>query len=188
MICHPDVEIPSDLNGIVHTSCAALDEDALDELHRELAAVELLDDSIPTPSLKEMRKKIARDSSRRKDYYEYTDENLLERQAIFRAVAITPNPNLPPTTQKKVDRAALLRQITTARTGYPAEMLDLDADLEGDLGMDVVKQLEITTAFCRALSPETTDLPERVVLELKSAPTLRAILSGVGKWLGDEHA
>ena len=33
------------------------------------------------------------------------------------------------------------------KTGYPAEMLDLDLDLEADLGVDTVKQAEIFAAI-----------------------------------------
>ena len=33
------------------------------------------------------------------------------------------------------------------KTGYPADMLDLDLDLEADLGVDTVKQAEIFAAI-----------------------------------------
>ena len=36
--------------------------------------------------------------------------------------------------------------IVAEKTGYPAEMLDLDLDLEADLGVDTVKQAEMFAA------------------------------------------
>ena len=36
-----------------------------------------------------------------------------------------------------------LLAVVSERTGYPAEMLGLDADLEGDLGIDSIKRVEI---------------------------------------------
>ena len=37
------------------------------------------------------------------------------------------------------------------RTGYPADMLGLDADLEGDLGIDSIKRVEIAGTFTQGL-------------------------------------
>jgi malonyl CoA-acyl carrier protein transacylase/phosphopantetheinyl transferase (holo-ACP synthase) len=37
----------------------------------------------------------------------------------------------------------LLLQLVSERTGYPVEMLDLDLDLEADLGIDSIKRVEI---------------------------------------------
>ena len=36
--------------------------------------------------------------------------------------------------------------IVAELTGYPAELLDLDLDLEADLGVDTVKQAEVFAA------------------------------------------
>ena len=42
-------------------------------------------------------------------------------------------------------RAIMMRQVVD-RTGYPEEMLDLDLDLEGELGIDTVKQVAVLGA------------------------------------------
>lgn len=42
---------------------------------------------------------------------------------------------------------ALLLQVVSERTGYPAEMLDLDQDMEADLGIDSIKRVEIFGAL-----------------------------------------
>ncbi len=36
--------------------------------------------------------------------------------------------------------------VVSEKTGYPVEMLDLDLDLEADLGIDTVKQAELFAA------------------------------------------
>ncbi|HET9221190.1 MAG TPA: beta-ketoacyl synthase N-terminal-like domain-containing protein, partial [Roseiflexaceae bacterium] len=53
-----------------------------------------------------------------------------------------------PATEDQV--AAVVLQIVAEKTGYPREMLDLDLDLEADLGVDTVKQAE-TFAAVRAV-------------------------------------
>jgi acyl carrier protein len=37
--------------------------------------------------------------------------------------------------------------IVSERTGYPEDMLDVDANIEADLGIDSIKRMEILTAF-----------------------------------------
>src|SRR3546814_18488404 len=50
-----------------------------------------------------------------------------------------------------LDLQALLIGIVAERTGYPHEMLGLDADLEADLGIDSIKRVEILGSFQKAL-------------------------------------
>ncbi len=49
------------------------------------------------------------------------------------------------------DTAQLVLGITADKTGYPADMLDIDADLEADLGIDSIKRVEIVGAIQKAL-------------------------------------
>ncbi|MBN1960591.1 MAG: SDR family NAD(P)-dependent oxidoreductase [Deltaproteobacteria bacterium] len=56
-------------------------------------------------------------------------------------------------------------------TGYPQEMLDLDLDLEADLGIDTVKQAEIFSKL-----REEFALPRRDDLKLRDYPTLAKLL------------
>ncbi|MDC8012904.1 type I polyketide synthase [Tahibacter soli] len=44
------------------------------------------------------------------------------------------------------DLAALLLAVVADKTGYPAEMINLDMDLEADLGVDSIKRVEILSA------------------------------------------
>jgi hypothetical protein len=45
------------------------------------------------------------------------------------------------------DVLSQLLHIVSERTGYPLEMLDADANIEADLGIDSIKRMEILTAF-----------------------------------------
>ena len=77
------------------------------------------------------------------------------------------------------DLERLLVAVTSERTGYPAEMLDLDAGLEADLGIDSIKRVELIGAFRRVALPSSIEPPATFMEEMTAARTLRAILAGV---------
>ncbi|MDZ7311796.1 MAG: acyltransferase domain-containing protein, partial [candidate division KSB1 bacterium] len=58
-------------------------------------------------------------------------------------------------------------QLISEKTGYPIEMLDLDLDLEADLGIDTVKQAEVFAAI-----RSEYDIPRDDSLKLRDFPTL----------------
>ena len=58
--------------------------------------------------------------------------------------------------------------IVAEMTGYPPELLDLDLDLEADLGVDTVKQAEVFAAVRGRFGVERDD-----TLSLRDFPTLR---------------
>ena len=60
-------------------------------------------------------------------------------------------------------------EIVAAQTGYPPDMLDLDLDLEADLGIDTVKQAETFAAIRDEYDIERDDN-----LALRDYPTLNA--------------
>lgn len=62
-------------------------------------------------------------------------------------------------------------QIVADKTGYPRDMLDLDLDLEADLGIDTVKQAETLAAI-----REEFDIPRRDNLRLRDYPTLAHVI------------
>jgi malonyl CoA-acyl carrier protein transacylase/phosphopantetheinyl transferase/acyl carrier protein len=53
----------------------------------------------------------------------------------------------PPPAPSTKDVARELLAIVSDKTGYPAEMLDLSAQMEADLGIDSIKRVEILGAF-----------------------------------------
>ena len=62
-------------------------------------------------------------------------------------------------------------EIVAEKTGYPVDMLDLDLDLEADLGVDTVKQAEMFAAI-RA----TYNIPRDENLKLRDFPTLAHVI------------
>jgi acyl transferase domain-containing protein/acyl carrier protein/NAD(P)-dependent dehydrogenase (short-subunit alcohol dehydrogenase family) len=72
-----------------------------------------------------------------------------------------------PLIAKKDDVQIKVMQIIADKTGYPTDMLDLDLDLEADLGIDTVKQAEMFAAIRAAY-----DIPREDNLKLRDFPTL----------------
>jgi len=70
--------------------------------------------------------------------------------------------------------AARVIAIVSQKTGYPPDLLDLDLDLEADLGVDTVKQAE-TFAAVR----EEWSIPRIENLKLRDFPTLRHVVGFV---------
>ena len=60
--------------------------------------------------------------------------------------------------------------LVAEQTGYPADMLDLDLDLEADLGIDTVKQAELFATIREAYGIERDDN-----LKLRDYPTLNHV-------------
>ncbi|MCK5774274.1 MAG: acyltransferase domain-containing protein, partial [Thermoplasmata archaeon] len=73
--------------------------------------------------------------------------------------------------------------IVAEKTGYPEDMLELDLDLEADLGIDTVKQVELF-----GMARTEFDLPRDESVNLSEMPTLRHIIDYVveGSGITDE--
>ncbi|PPE75747.1 hypothetical protein C3942_02310 [Solimonas fluminis] len=71
----------------------------------------------------------------------------------------------------------LLTAIVAERTGYPPEMLGMEADLEADLGIDSIKRVEILGAFQRALPAELSAQMQAAMERFTKSKTLSAILA-----------
>lgn len=54
---------------------------------------------------------------------------------------------IPASDHPPLDLAALLLTVVSEKTGYPPEMLNLEMSLEGDLGIDSIKRVEILSAI-----------------------------------------
>lgn len=76
------------------------------------------------------------------------------------------------TTIQVDDRSAdTLLEIVSEKTGYPIEMLELDMNLDSDLGIDSIKRVEILSALQEAMPELPTISPD----ELSQLQTLRSI-------------
>ena len=64
--------------------------------------------------------------------------------------------------------------LVAEQTGYPPELLDLDLDLEADLGIDTVKQAELF-----AQVRETYGIARDDSLKLRDYPTLNHVIGFV---------
>ncbi len=82
-------------------------------------------------------------------------------------------PSTPPQQAPDPVRASILR-IVTEQTGYPEDMLDLDLDLEADLGIDTVKQAEMFAAIREEYGIERDEN-----LALREYPTLKRAIEFV---------
>ncbi len=68
-------------------------------------------------------------------------------------------------------------------TGYPADLLEPDLDLEADLGVDTVKQAEVFAAVREHYDVERDDN-----LQLRDFPTLRHVADWVRNKAGLQAA
>ncbi|MEN8719369.1 MAG: beta-ketoacyl synthase N-terminal-like domain-containing protein, partial [Oceanococcaceae bacterium] len=78
-----------------------------------------------------------------------------------------------------VDVRSAVLAITADKTGYPEDMLALDADLEADLGIDSIKRVEIVGAIQKQL-PEATATAMQAELERYTrAKTLQVLIDSI---------
>ncbi len=92
-----------------------------------------------------------------------------------------PPPVSPPLPPRRTE--AILLEVVSEKTGYPAEMLGLDMALDTDLGIDSIKRVEILSALQERLPEAPQVRPEH----LGSLQTLRHVadfLAGSGQTNG----
>jgi len=95
------------------------------------------------------------------------------------APVATPAPT-PVAAAPSVDLQALMLAVVAEKTGYPAEMLNLDMDLEGDLGIDSIKRVEILAA----MQEKAPGMPAVDTGTMASLHTLGAIVEYMQSPLG----
>ncbi|WP_414755457.1 beta-ketoacyl synthase N-terminal-like domain-containing protein [Anabaena sp. CCY 9910] len=98
------------------------------------------------------------------------------------AIPATPAPAAPTNTSDYADLGQTLLNITSDKTGYPVEMLELDMDMEADLGIDSIKRVEILGAMQEAYP----NLPKPNIEELGDLRTIRQIVDYLQKLAGGE--
>ena len=77
-----------------------------------------------------------------------------------------------PSAVKEESTSSIILGIVSEKTGYPSDLLDLDANLEGDLGIDSIKRTEISGAIHKRF----LSLPQKALHILPSAKSLRTII------------
>ena len=86
--------------------------------------------------------------------------------------------HLPPTVEELTAR---LLQVVSERTGYPPETLDLDLNLEADLGIDSIKRIEILGNFQHLYASSDKPVSEKEMEKLTTIRTLRGIIEWLAK-------
>ena len=88
-----------------------------------------------------------------------------------------------PKAAANLDEATVTKEVVamvSEKTGYPQDMLDLDLDMEADLGIDTVKQAEMFAAM-----QERYGIAQQEGIQLKDYPTIRHcikfVLANAGK-------
>ena len=96
-----------------------------------------------------------------------------EVKAATSAPAVVSEKAAPAATQTVTGDSVKDRILALAveKTGYPIEMLDLDLDIEADLGVDTVKQAEMFTAI-----RTTYNIPRDENRKLRDYPTLAHVI------------
>jgi len=92
----------------------------------------------------------------------------LKEDAAGPVATPAPQPEMPTPVSSVKDRILAL---VVEKTGYPIEMLDLDLDLEADLGVDTVKQAEMFAAI-----REIYNIPRDENRKLRDYPTLAHVI------------
>ena len=85
--------------------------------------------------------------------------------------AAGPEPSAAPAQDEVTERVLA---VLSEETGYPTELLDMDLDLEADLGIDTVKQAEVFAAIREAYG-----IPFDDTLKLRDYPTLNHVVAFV---------
>ncbi|WP_158228936.1 type I polyketide synthase [Chitinimonas sp. BJB300] len=96
-------------------------------------------------------------------------------EASTQPVTVAPPPQYTPVatpvTDRMVDAGALLLRTVADKTGFPVELLTLEMRLEGDLGVDSIKRVEILASLRDTLGLTGATASD----ELRSATTLAQI-------------
>ncbi|GAB5552554.1 MAG: hypothetical protein Sapg2KO_21450 [Saprospiraceae bacterium] len=82
------------------------------------------------------------------------------------------------TTSPNLQKALL--EVVSEKTGYPAEMLELNMDMEADLGIDSIKRVEIFGALTKQY-PELSGINPNELTELRTLAEIVSYVSANGK-------
>jgi malonyl CoA-acyl carrier protein transacylase/NAD(P)-dependent dehydrogenase (short-subunit alcohol dehydrogenase family)/acyl carrier protein len=103
------------------------------------------------------------------------------------ASAPAPEPAKSSSGPKVEELTERLLATVSERTGYPPEMLDLNLDLEADLGIDSIKRVEILGTFQQSFASSGVG-EEGLMEKLTGIRTLRGIIERVAEHLGPRSA
>ncbi len=99
-------------------------------------------------------------------------------QAPAQATAATSANPPSPAAQPGESAAEAVLDIVSQKTGYPADMLGLDMEMEAELGIDSIKQVEILAAL-QARFPGAPEIPASELAGLRTLQDVVTTISGV---------
>jgi acyl transferase domain-containing protein len=107
-------------------------------------------------------------------------------QSLMGSAAAVPAPvaAAPVAAAPAVDLHALMLAVVAEQTGYPAEMLELSMDLEGDLGIDSIKRVEILSV----VQERAPGMPEVDAGHMGTLRTLGEIVEYMQSLMGSVNA
>ena len=86
--------------------------------------------------------------------------------------------------RKTIGDSIAVKEAVAEKTGYPPEMLELDMNLDSDLGIDSIKRVEILSAF----QEKRPDAPAVTPEDMGSIHTLRDIVDFLARRGGQAAA
>lgn len=92
----------------------------------------------------------------------------------------------PPSADTRV--IAQLLDIVSDRTGYPLDMLSVDAHIEADLGIDSIKRMEILTTFQQRHAADQSSSLQGAMERLTSMKTLKETATVLEELLASQQA
>ncbi len=96
-------------------------------------------------------------------------------------VAVSPVEQTPPSNNVNTSQLEkMLLDVVSEKTGYPAEMLELNMDMEADLGIDSIKRVEIFGALTQKY-PELSGINPNELTELRTLGEIVSYVSNNGK-------
>jgi len=91
--------------------------------------------------------------------------------------APAPAPAVVAAVAPAADLEALMLDIVSEKTGYPTEMLTMEMELEGDLGIDSIKRVEILAAM-QERAPGLPEVEVRVMAKLRTLGQIVDYMNG----------
>ena len=107
---------------------------------------------------------------------------LLANEDVGSGTALAPAPDEAAGEETLPDREALaarLVELVAERTGYPPDMLKLDQDLEGELGIDSIKRIEIVGRVLKTLPKALAASVQQQFDRLVGARSLQALVDAL---------
>jgi acyl transferase domain-containing protein/NAD(P)H-dependent flavin oxidoreductase YrpB (nitropropane dioxygenase family)/NAD(P)-dependent dehydrogenase (short-subunit alcohol dehydrogenase family)/septum formation topological specificity factor MinE len=106
-----------------------------------------------------------------------------EAAAAVPAVAVSA-PATVATAQPAMDLQQTLIDMISEKTGYPQDILDPDANLEAELGIDSIKRVEVVAAFRKIVLPDMDSPSQDYMEQMSAVQSINDILNVIRPYVG----